>query len=432
MRVMALRERTLGRLVLIVGLAVLGFGPVRPAPAQEQGGPPAVDRITRFIELPGPTAMAHHGPSRHLAVGHVADGRGKVTLFRINQGGEPDQIDSMDLPRPEGLSALPNQPLAVTFHPKLPVLYAWQDVRAQGNQGKKGKQDRKLARQKLDHLVLYRIKDESLKQIGAYCRGPAFAVGQAFGSLTVSGDGKRLFIPNMARPAGVDRPGAIGYFDLDEQGQLVPALVRVEGERNQRGVNKFEKKIRPEWVRTGAHRGGAARIAFMLSQPTGTGFYAHSKRALTFGTRSGVGLWDTEDRRAELSEVLVAGIGSGGDKALPGAHHALPMLYLVRHGTDRAMAMPHARGFPTLLPRRIRAGGGASFRAPPVVVQGAMHAMVVASGGNELRFLELDEEGYLTGRSERLRLEQTNRGPIRAYAYAPEVDRLYVAVSEKP
>ena len=31
-------------------------------------------------------------------------------------------------PRPDALAKYPNYPLALAFHPKLPLLYVWQDV----------------------------------------------------------------------------------------------------------------------------------------------------------------------------------------------------------------------------------------------------------------------------------------------------------------
>lgn len=375
--------------------------------------------MTHLVELPGARAMAVHEELGLLVIGYQDDEQaGSLAVFELDERGRvaSGPPARLALPRPEALAEQASYPLAMGFHGSLPVLYVWQDI-ADG--------DADAIHEHFDHLVIFTIDDGELIKAGAFGRGAEYAHGQSEASLAVAGDGTRLFIPNLRGGSG---SGAVGYFDLDDQGMPVPVPVPIEGSLDGRGVNEFDMQYTPHWVDTGRNRDTSRHYRYINTQPTGSGFFAPNQRVLVFGARSGLGVWDTEDRRGELSEVAVAGIGSSISGTYVGGHPELPLIYALRQGGNEMLSMAHARGFPTLLPDTATASG-AEFRSPPVVFNGASHGLAVGGPGR-FYLLGLDDAGQFNGLLHRF--DAPGSGHVRALAYSSRHDRLYVAVNENP
>ena len=93
-------------------------------------------------------------------------------LFRSLDGaglpaGAPTWIT---LPKPAVLATNVNYPLGLQFHPKLPLLYVWQDITAPPGD----KQEKHAAfsnHLEFDHLLLYAIKPGALELVQTGARG---------------------------------------------------------------------------------------------------------------------------------------------------------------------------------------------------------------------------------------------------------------------
>src|SRR5262249_24311866 len=113
-----------------------------------------------------------------------------------------------------GLVKHANYPLALAFHPKLPVLYVWQDI-AIPYTNPEAPQPPDL--KNFDHLHIFSIAKEPPELLAGLCRGGEYIYGSAGGALLAESTGNSLYVPNLkdAKNAGILR---FGRFALDEAG----------------------------------------------------------------------------------------------------------------------------------------------------------------------------------------------------------------------
>src|SRR5262249_31685469 len=96
---------------------------------------PKIGRIANLtpVTVPSARCIAIGETAGWLAFGHdktFTDGH--VSLVKLDAKGNPAAYSiPLKLPRPAGLVKHANYPLALAFHPKLPVLYVWQDIAIQ-------------------------------------------------------------------------------------------------------------------------------------------------------------------------------------------------------------------------------------------------------------------------------------------------------------
>ena len=396
------------RAILAATCALLLLAPVGRTEDGEAG---ALSQLVRLVAAPGATCMAVQDEVGILVVGQDKQPDRHLSVFFLDAQGEirDGQPAPVLLPKPDSLKDFESYPLGLALHPTLPVLYVWQDIRGP----QRGTPQEAAVFAEFDHLAVFRAGPGGLELLGAFGRGEEFAYGQTEGALTVSADGKRLFVPNLVGPKSAQTPGAIGYYDLDEAGSLVPVPVPIEGSLDGHGVNKFDMQIRPTWVYTGGWQ----------PLPTGLGFVAPSRRVVVFCRDYGPCVWDTEDRREALSAVHVRGMG----RCRVGGHYAAPAIYGVVYGGDRLFMMEHADGFPTLLPQLLSVPG-AQFQSRPVAFKGRYHGVVVG-GVNRVHVVHLDDGGRFTGAWEDVPVPQA---AVRALDYSRKHDRLFVAVDKVP
>ena len=411
---------------LAAALAALLIAASSPAHASEMTG------IVHRVEVPDARALAVHEQLGWLAVAHAQDDRARLSIFRLNETGELRDNASPEpvmLPRPDSLSRFPHYPLALAFHPDLPVLYVWQDITGIDPDDRSTHQ---TVRDRFPHLIIYEIDEQGLKQIGTHGTGAALAFSQSEAALAVSRDGDRLFIPNFhSAPNNPMRwGGGIGYFDLDEKGRLVPVRVPIEGSLDGRGITEFKMKIKPTFVYTGFHRANTvSRESRPMHRLPTRSLFAPTKRAVVFGTNTGIGVWDTVDRRQALSEVNVGGAGVGGRYVA--GHPQLPLIYAGQRGGGAILRIQHVNGFPTMLPECTRlpvvAQGG--FVSTPVPFHGQAHGLAIGGRGR-IYLIPLDENGRVGRAFEVMGI--ASEQPVRALDYSPRHDRLYVAVDQRP
>src|SRR5437763_87372 len=93
--------------------------------------PTQPDKIPFVVALAAPGAYcAAAGDAVGLvAVGQKAGKDAQVRLFRLEaQGKNASSVATVKLPMPAELAQRETYPLALAFHPSLPLLYVWQDV----------------------------------------------------------------------------------------------------------------------------------------------------------------------------------------------------------------------------------------------------------------------------------------------------------------
>lgn len=400
----------------ILGAAAMAAGAGTGVMAAEKSS--VVDRV-ELIERPGSMALAVHDGLGVVAVGFGGKEGAGVAVYRLTAEGVGDaepEVTRFELP--DELSEWGSRVLALAFHPLLPVLYVWQDMDVDAPAG--------TGDEHFDHLVVLSFdEDGSVTEAAFMCRGDDYANRQAMASLAVAPNGSRLFIPNVIRDTDRRFQGAIGYFDLDAAGMPKKGPVPIEGQYDERGLNLVEMRLEPVSIYTAIRTGGATTMeAQQINRlPTGTGFFTADGDILLFGGLSGIGFWDTVDRRQALGEVSI-GDWSAGEL---GGHPQLPVIYLTSraNGDGRIVAMQHADGVPTLMPQRT-AFAGATFRSPPQVA-GEQNEILAVGGDERLYLLSLDGDGGLSGEGEMVILP--GHGSVRAFGWSASANRLIVAVA---
>jgi len=397
----------------LVGLLILvafAFGSAASSLHGQSKASPAENPIAgKFVQIPAPNATCATVSDLHglVVVGQKGLAKYHLSAFQLDEKGAlKGQPARTLLPRPASVKKFTNYPLGVFFHPKLPLLYVWQDIAGPKPDTPGGK----AIFSAFHHLLIFRVEDGKLKSAGAFARGADFAYGQGWGLIATDPAGKRIFMPNMRDPRS-GRP-AIGYYDLDEKGMPKPVPVPIEGSLDGRGLNKFKMEIRPTRIDVGHFR----------NFPTGRGFLAPSAKVVVFSGVHGPAVWDTENRRASLGLVYVPGMP--GDCMIAG-HPKLPVVFGAGGDRDVAFRIEHADGYPTLLPQTTSVPD-AKFQSAPVVMRGRENRLAIGGVG-KVHVLPLDNEGRFTGPAINVAV---NGGAVHAIAYSERFDRLYVAVEK--
>jgi len=354
---------------------------------------PVMATTGRFvqIEAPGAVCAAVSDARGLLAIGHRGLSGVGVTLVALGADGQPaPAVPAVQaaLPRPAAVAADANGALGVVFHPRLPLLYVWQDAPCPSPSAP--------AMASFDHLVVYDVSDGRLAVATNAARGAGYACGQAAGYLGTDPEGRRLFVPNLVDP-GSGR-SAIGYFPLATNG--LPLSVE--------GVC--------EPVR--------ADVADFQALPTGRGFMAPSERVVLVPVHHGLLVWDTANRVAEMGRVMVPGAPVLG---FAGANPDGQVVYWAGAGASLLFLFAHVDGYPSLLPQR-HTVAGASFQSPPVAMRGRVPLLAVG-GANAVHLIPLKADGTFGGEGETLAVAKPS---VTALAYSVKFDRLYIPVEKLP
>ena len=343
-----------------------------------------------------------------LILGERGPTDGQLLIYKLDAAngkvpaGEPTRVP---LPRRDPVKAYPNYPLSIVVHPRLPLVYVWQDFTGP-----------QAIAHELDHLVVFSIAGRDLKQVGTFAWGKEFGWARTTGALGIDPAGKRLFLPNLRDPES--SLAALGFFDLDDAGMPAPVPVPIAGSLDGFGLDKFEMQLRATRLVI------AADASFPVLS---AGFVVPSPAVALFGGVSGPAMWDTENRRAALDFVHVP---LAGPSTLLGGHPKLPVVYGVSPDDGRKLVfrMRQADGYPTLVPTTISLDDATGFRAAPLVLWGKKPSLAIG-GANRLYLVGLDDSGGFTG--EHATLEVNNKS-VTALAYSEKHGLLYVAVEKIP
>jgi hypothetical protein len=377
-----------------------------PARAQTEVKIPEVadSAIANLIQVPVPLAgcAALSDSAGVLAIGHKSGITPHVTFFRLSAQGKPiaaPPAANLTLPRPAGLAKYPNYPLSLAFHPKLPLLYVWQDIAKPETPTPAEVQ----SYDEFDHLLIYRIDEEQPRLLQAVCRGPLFACGTVAGSVALNPAGTRLYVPNQYEPPPAGKPpdaAVVGYFQLDDAG-----LPQGKGAGPAGRLGRI-----------------APATAAFPGVPVGLGFIPISDDVVLVGGGYGPVTWNEADRHGRFSLVALHLFFGAYYRDRIAGHPTLPLLFASVVGTSWVCRMEHVDGVLTLTPQ-VAVLEGATLRSPPAFL--GRHNQVAFGGDNKVYVLSLDDRGHFP----RQRVQAAVPCPaVEALVYSEKLDRLYVAV----
>ncbi len=369
--------------------------------------------VTQVV-VPDATCAAINDAASMLVVGRKSTDEKHLAVFRLDAEGRPTGEPAwVALPKPEALASSASYPLGLLFHPKLPVLYVWQDVPVPVA---KATPDLTPFAE-FDHLLTYAIKDGALELVQTGARGTGFHCGLNSGTLGLDYAIKNLFVPN-AQGATYDEAG-IAFYALDEEGipSDTPEAAQDKGARapvmtTNVSRNPGKKAIRvvalPRKLRTNHYF------------PSGGGWFAGSE-AMLMGGYSGCMMTDLHD--GGLRQTWFGLPDRTGPCTLAG-HPKLPKVYLCLQDNLQLAAIAQANGYLTLLPQLANVTG-AHFTGIPVVLTG--QSRLAIGDTRALHFLGLQADGRFDGKDERLTLPCVS---VRGLAYSEKHSRLFVAVDK--
>lgn len=347
-----------------------------------------------------------------LVIGHRATNNSHLSVFRLDANGQPTgEPTRLTLPKPAVLAANVNYPLGLLFHPRLPVLYVWQDITAP-SPDKQEKHPAFTNWLEFEHLLIYAVKLTGLELVETAAHGVGFHCGLSGGTVGLDAAGKTLFLPNSIG-ATWDEAG-IGYYALDEQGlpkdaekdDVAPVRPKVA---KPTGTSRFARTLAAV-QRKRTHR----------YYPSGAGWFA-GQGAMVMGGYSGCLVADFPG--GTLRQAWFNLPDHIGNCVLAG-HPRLPALYLALQNTPQLFQIAHADGYVSLLPQTATVKGAQLIGAPVVLAQ---QARVAVGAPKSILLFGLAADGRLDGKAEQLPLSSAS---VRGMTYSEKRGRLYVAVDK--
>jgi hypothetical protein len=385
-----------------------------PAPAQLRVQIPAakpskLDYVVPVV-APAARAAAVSDTAGWLAIAHRARHQdAHVTLLRLGADGHPSGAPlAVKLPRPTTLAKYPNYPLGLAFHPKLPLLYVWQDISlpkdAKGVPLPVAVADR-TGWEQFDHLLIYGLEKKQPELLAGLCRGEAFSYGLPDGSLGLDATGRRLYVSNVRVPKAASGQTVVGCYDLDAKGMPATALESTD-----------QKALPPH------HVAPPNQDAFP-THPTGCGFgfVPVGRDAVLFGGyySTALVLWRPEDRARRLFSFT---LHQSHRRFVAAGHPSLPIVYVSNLITPEAYCFEHVEGNLTLVPQHADFAADILVSGPVVL---ARKGKVAFGSRHRVLLVNLDKDGrFLPSGAEMA----VNNPQVEALAYSVRHDRLYVAV----
>jgi hypothetical protein len=409
---MALFRCILTAAVVCLATAVAVAQPQVTLPAAKVGTVPSLVQVAvppaisvALSETHGLLAFAHE---RTYADSHVS-------LVKIDAKGNPAAYcTSWKLPRPpEALAKFGFSALSVAFHPKLPLLYVWQDVGLNYGVPVTGQPPEWS---QFDHLLIYSFAKETPELVVSLFRGEQTHFGMSGGALAVDPAGAFLYVPSVCEVKsrflhfGRFRLDADGLPLLDDADTKLPVPARIK-KLAERSVAKTmtPAQITPiEYVHVlPMNFWGGANSMHLLT-----------KDAVVTGGPHGIITWRPDDKLATMHALPLKTPG----QTLVSAHPKLPYLFATTANTDSFFRIAHAEGYLSLLPLQITLPETRLFSAPIVFDKGSR----VAVGGHyHVYVVPLDAKGEPQPAVTKVAVLSP---AVRTLVYSERWDRLYVGV----
>ncbi len=401
-----------------VSVTLLWFAGAAAGGPQVTLPPAKAAAVPNLVRVPAPSAKWAALSEAHGLLAFAHDRTypdAQVTLVKLDAKGNPAVYGtSWKLPRPDALAKAGNYALSVAFHPKLPLLYVWQDV---GLNYTNPLPPQPPEYRLFDHLCIYDVAREKPELVVSLCRGDDWVFNSQGGAVAVDPAGQYLYVPNLREPKN---PGSfhLGRFRLDADG--LPVL------------DEKEAKLPPaarakKLAELNAARGGMpAQITpaeyvytFQFSPfGVGQGFLPLAKDTIITAGSSGVMTWRPDDKQAAVHVLPLRLPGH----TLIARHPALPFVFATLADTASFYRVAHAEGNLSLIPLEVVLPG-AKLQSAPVVMDKDRR---LAIGGNHfVYFVPLDDRGE--PRPEATKVPVLSPA-ARALVYSEKFDRLYVGV----
>ena len=417
------------RIPALLGLLLLPAAALaEPKVVLPPGKDGTIDNLVRVVVPSARSAAVSDAHGLLAFTHHPRPGGPQVSLCRLDRDGKPEEKPAtLALPSPNGLGALPTVALSLAFHPKLPLLYVWQDVvlsKDKGNNIIPLTAAEEAAANQLDHLFIYRLDKGEAKLLVGLCRGEKFGRGAPAGDVGIDPDHGRLYIPNI-RPNAKQRILVVGSFVLDRQGLPLPGKEGSDDdtslEARVKAINDLKNDGKPILPQRVAPLTGEAFPD--LPSGCGFGYVPIAKDVVLFGGYHDVALitWAPDDRRTKLTVYQ----GDGGYRCYyPVMHPSLPVVYSAFMNAPWLFRFDMADGFPAMVPTHIELRG-AEFFSPPLIVRKT--GELVFGGRDRVFAIKLDDKGRLTDERRQMVVGSQR---VEAVAYSEKYDRLYVGVEK--
>jgi hypothetical protein len=377
---------------------------------------PRIGKIANLVPVTAPSArcIAVGEAAGWLAFGHEKTfPDAHVSLVKLDAKGNPAAYSiPLKLPRPAGLAKHANYPLALVFHPKLPVLYVWQDIALPyTNPEAPHPPDLK----NFDHLQIYSVAKEPPELLASLCRGGEYIYGSIGGALLAESGGKYLYVPNLkdAKNSGILR---FGRFALDEAGlpKLEPKDAALPLPARLKRLNELNaaKPITPHQITLTDY------VTLFPLNPFGCGmsFVEAGPNVVIAGGHTGLISWRPNDKRVTLSGLAFR---HHGNQLIAG--HP-PAIYATLFNSDMVTRAEQVEGYLTLVPKTYKVPEANLFSPPAIIDRGKK---VAVGGRYRIYVLSLDDKGRFL--PEVLQVPVMNPA-VQALAYSPKFDRLYVGI----
>jgi hypothetical protein len=402
-------------------MLVLGM----PASAQPKIALPAPKKGTLDTLIPvmaqSARVMAVSDTHSMLAFGHDKDADVQVSLVKLDPKGTPAASSAqLKLPIPVELTKLKdrkrNYVTGVAFHPKLPLLYVWQDVDVYySNPVPPGPPET----MQFEHLCIVSFAKDPPELVVSLCRGLEYTHGQGGGAVAVDPTGSFLYVPNLRelKNAGSFRIGrypldADGLPFVNEKDTKDPLPARIKKLTEASNTEKFTPpQLTPiEYLHLFNHsQYGCAHSLWPLS-----------KDVVLVGINNGLMTW-----RPEEKHVIAAGVPlQRAGHTQFAAHPALPAIFAtVQHGpNDTFFRAEQSEGYLTLLPKQYEIKGSKLTGQPAIMPK----AKKVLIGGESCVYaIDLDDKGFPTGEPVQI---VVNCPQVKAMVYSEKYERAYVGV----
>jgi hypothetical protein len=338
-----------------------------------------------------------------------------LTLYRLDAQGQPQfPATGWKLPCPEPLQKAGCYAAGVVFHPRLPLLYVWNDVGVHfTNPPTTETED---VRQ-FDRLLIYDLSQQPPTLVVSLCRGIQYLYGQQGGALAIDAAGEHLYIPNLRDPKNAGS-WHFGRFALDADGlpkvltDAETALPRGErGEKlrawNQSPAAKPSQTTPYEYVYIfpGNFYGSVGNIQ------------ALSPQRIIAGGPTGAICWRPDDPHVTLSGLPIR----KHHMTFVAAHPSLPVVYATKHGGDGVFRIVFHEGYWTGVPRGWSLAD-VKLTTPPVLM--GKDRLAVA-GAHHVFLLALDDRGQVQSPATAVRVFAPN---ARTLAFSEKFGKLYVGV----
>jgi hypothetical protein len=390
-----------------------------------------IDNVVKVTAPAASLAVVNDRLGLLLFAHHTAYKDAQVSICRLDGAGKPGEPYLLKLPRPDALAKLPAYVSGLAIHPKLPLLYIWQDLEIPKDSNRApialGSAET-AAITDFDHLLIYSIEKDKPDLVVGMCRAPVFVHDRAVGSVAVDDAGERLYVPNVD-PKAKHHGATIGSYVLHPDG--IPVVGDAEaGKRDPlakhvsaiQEANKAKKPAAPQRIAT-----PFSAYQFFCDTPAGSGvgFIPLARDVVITGGFHSIGMvtWTPDDRRVRLQSY--SQLPGHYTYKFPAAHPTLPLVF-VSDSLSTVYRFEHVDGNPTLMPTRAELE--AVHLCSPAVVMGKANKIVVG-GIHRLFILSLNDKGRFKPERQQVLIAPNQR--VEAVAYSAKYDRIYVGVEKE-